>query len=247
MKQRPKARFEEIPGDENQQSETKHEPEDHSGFQPWLLVLVMAGGGLASGLLVYTFAPEAEGHGTDAAIDAFHNKRGEIRGRIPIIKTIASAITLGTGGSAGREGPIAQIGAGFGSYLGGLLKLPARDRRIMLAAGMGAGVGAIFRAPLAGAVFAGEILYRDADIESDAIVPAAISSAVATLFSASGCHPRFDLCHCLVQTFDMQSIRRWSCCHTVRWQSFWHLLVCFIFKRSMAFIISLKSFLSRLM
>ena len=99
-------------------------PEDHSGFQPWLLVLVMAGGGLASGLLVYTFAPEAEGHGTDAAIDAFHNKRGEIRGRIPIIKTIASAITLGTGGSAGREGPIAQIGAGFGSYLGGLLKLP---------------------------------------------------------------------------------------------------------------------------
>ncbi len=152
---------------------------DHSGFQPWLLIAVMAGGGLASGLLVYTFAPEAEGHGTDAAIDAFHNKRGEIRGRIPVIKTIASAITLGTGGSAGREGPIAQIGAGFGAFLGGLLKLPARDRRIMLAAGMGAGVGAIFRAPLAGAVFAGEILYRDADIESDAIVPAAISSAVA--------------------------------------------------------------------
>ncbi|MGI9448584.1 MAG: chloride channel protein, partial [Pirellulales bacterium] len=120
------ALFEEIPGEGNQQADKTHEPEDHSGFQPWLLVLVMAGGGLASGLLVYTFAPEAEGHGTDAAIDAFHNKRGEIRGRIPIIKTIASAITLGTGGSAGREGPIAQIGAGFGSYLGGILKLPAR-------------------------------------------------------------------------------------------------------------------------
>jgi CIC family chloride channel protein len=148
-------------------------------FQPALLVAVMALGGLVSGLLVYTFAPEAEGHGTDAAIDAFHNKRGEIRGRIPIVKTLASAITLGTGGSAGREGPIAQIGAGFGSFLAGLLNLPARDRRIMLAAGMGAGVGAIFRAPLAGAVFAGEILYRDADIESDALVPAAMSSAVA--------------------------------------------------------------------
>ena len=93
---------------------TAAEPADHDGFQPWMLVAVMAAGGLASGLLVYTFAPEAEGHGTDAAIDAFHNKRGEIRGRIPIIKTIASAITLGTGGSAGREGPIAQIGAGFG-------------------------------------------------------------------------------------------------------------------------------------
>ena len=148
-------------------------------FRPWMLLVVMAAGGLASGLLVYTFAPEAEGHGTDAAIDAFHNKRGEIRGRIQLIKTIASAITLGTGGSAGREGPIAQIGAGFGSFLGGLLKLPARDRRIMLAAGMGAGVGAIFRAPLAGAVFAGEILYRDADIESDAIVPAAMASAIS--------------------------------------------------------------------
>ena len=152
-------------------------------FRPWMLLVVMAAGGLASGLLVYTFAPEAEGHGTDAAIDAFHNKRGEIRGRIPLIKTIASAITLGTGGSAGREGPIAQIGAGFGSFLGGLLKLPARDRRIMLAAGMGAGVGAIFRAPLAGAVFAGEILYRDADIDSDAIVPAAMASAPRS------CHP----------------------------------------------------------
>ncbi len=170
------ALFEHLPARANGEAAASAE---HDGFQPWLLVAVMAGGGLASGLLVYTFAPEAEGHGTDAAIDAFHNKRGEIRGRIPVIKTIASAITLGTGGSAGREGPIAQIGAGFGSFLGGLLNLPARDRRIMLAAGMGAGVGAIFRAPLAGAVFAGEILYRDADIESDAIVPAAISSAVA--------------------------------------------------------------------
>jgi CIC family chloride channel protein len=148
-------------------------------FSPVLLVVIMALGGLASGLLVYTFAPEAEGHGTDAAIDAFHNRRGEVRGRIPFIKTLASAITLGTGGSAGREGPIAQIGAGFGSFLASKLKLSARDRRIMLAAGMGAGVGAIFRAPLAGALFAGEILYRDADLEADVIVPSAISSAVA--------------------------------------------------------------------
>lgn len=143
----------------------------------WLMVVITAGG-LASGFLVYTFAPEAEGHGTDAAIDSFHNKRGFIRTRIPFIKTIASAITIGTGGSGGREGPIAQIGAGFGSFLATRLNLSARDRRIMMAAGMGAGVGAIFRAPLAGALFAGEILYRDADLESDVIVPAAISSIV---------------------------------------------------------------------
>lgn len=73
-------------------------------FVPWMIVVVMAIGGLASGFLVYTFAPEAEGHGTDAAIDAYHNKRGVIRSRIPIVKTFASAITLGTGGSGGREG-----------------------------------------------------------------------------------------------------------------------------------------------
>ena len=152
---------------------------DHlQGFSPWMIVVVMALGGLVSGWLVYTFAPEAEGHGTDAAIDAYHNKRGRIRSRIPIVKTLASAITLGTGGSGGREGPIAQIGASFGAYLGKLLNLPSRDRRILLAAGMGAGVGAVFRAPLAGALFAAEILYSESDFEADVIIPAATASIV---------------------------------------------------------------------
>lgn len=144
-----------------------------------LLLAVLTGGGLLSGLLVYTFAPEAEGHGTDGAIDAFHQKRGNISFRVAVVKTLASAITLGTAGSGGREGPIAQIGAALGSFLGQSLKLSARDRRILMAAGMGAGVGAIFRAPLAGAIFAGEIMYRDADLESDVIVPTAISSIIA--------------------------------------------------------------------
>ncbi|WP_372898807.1 chloride channel protein [Stieleria sp.] len=148
-------------------------------FSPWMIVVVMAVGGLLSGTLVYAFAPEAEGAGTDAAIDAFHNKRGKIRARIPFIKTLASAITLGTGGSGGREGPIALIGAGFGSWLATRLKLSNRERRVLLAAGMGAGIGAIFRAPLAGAVFAGEILYSDADLEADVIVPAATASVIA--------------------------------------------------------------------
>lgn len=144
-----------------------------------LLLALLTVGGLLSGLLVYTFAPEAEGHGTDGAIEAFHHNRGNISFKVAIIKTLASAITLGTGGSGGREGPIAQIGAALGSFLGQSLKLSARDRRLMMAAGMGAGVGAIFRAPLAGAIFAGEIMYRDGDIESDVIVPTAISSIVA--------------------------------------------------------------------
>lgn len=153
--------------------------EAHGSFSPWMLLLVLSLGGLIAGWLAWQFAPEASGHGTDAAIDAFHNHRGEIRILTPIIKTIASAITLGTGGSAGREGPIAQIGAGVGSCLATAMKLSPRDRRILLAAGMGAGVGAIFRAPLAGALFAGEILYRDAELESDVIMPAAVASTVA--------------------------------------------------------------------
>jgi CIC family chloride channel protein len=153
-------------------------------MSPARLLLVLAAGGAAAGLLVQLFAPEAGGHGTDAAIEAYHHKRGYIRPIVPIVKLLASAITIGTGGSGGREGPIAQIGAGFGSSLGAWLKLSSRDRRILLAAGMGAGVGAIFRAPLAGALFAAEILYRDADLETEVIVPAAVSSIVGyTVFS----------------------------------------------------------------
>jgi len=102
-----------------------------------------------------------------------------MRGRVPIVKTIASAITLTSGGSGGREGPIAQIGAGFGSFLATRMKLSERERRIMLAAGVSAGVGSIFRAPMAGALFAAEVLYRDPEFESDVIIPAGISSVVA--------------------------------------------------------------------
>lgn len=153
-------------------------PSDRT-FTRWILLFLPAFGGIMSGWLVYTFAPEAEGHGTDAAIDAYHRKGGFMRGRVPIVKTIASAITLTTGGSGGREGPIAQIGAGFGSFLATTLKLSDRERRIMMAAGIAAGVGSIFRAPLAGALFAAEVLYRDPEFESEVIIPAGISSVVA--------------------------------------------------------------------
>ena len=148
-------------------------------FHPWLVPLVAAAGGLVTGILVQRFAPEAAGHGTDEAIDAFHRRGGLIRGRVPIVKAIASALTLGTGGSGGREGPIAQIGAGFGSFLAVRLGLDERDRRILLAAGLGAGVGSIFRAPLAGALFAAEVLYADPEFEPDVIIPAAIAAIVA--------------------------------------------------------------------
>src|SRR5579885_3340756 len=159
--------------------------------RPWLLPLVTAAGGLVSGIIVFTLAPEAEGHGTDAAISAFHRGKA-IRARIPLIKLVASAITIGTGGSAGREGPAAQISAGFGSLLGGLLHLDIQDRRIALATGIGAGIGAIFRAPLGGAVLAAEILYLH-DLEIEAIIPALIASIIGySVFGAwSGWSPIF--------------------------------------------------------
>src|SRR5262249_31760442 len=154
-------------------------PETAQTFRPWLLLLVPTVGGLLSGWLVYTLAPEAEGHGTDAAIAAYHYHQGNIRPRVPLVKIFASALTLGTGGSGGREGPIAQIGAGFGSFLARLLRLRPVERRILMAAGMGAGVAAIFRAPLAGALFAAEVLYSSPDFESEVIMPAALASITA--------------------------------------------------------------------
>jgi CIC family chloride channel protein len=145
----------------------------------WFLVLAPAIGGLLSGILIYSLAPEAEGHGTDAVIASFHRNRGIIRGRVPFIKTIASVLTIATGGSAGREGPIAQIGAGFGSNLGKWLKTSDRDRRLLVLAGAGAGIGAIFRAPLGGALFAVEVLYSDTEFESAALVPSFVAAIIA--------------------------------------------------------------------
>ncbi|WP_025270183.1 chloride channel protein [Hippea sp. KM1] len=148
-------------------------------FNPVLLVVITTIGGLLSGILVYTFAPEAEGHGTDGAIDAYHRKDGLIRPTVPIVKMIASAITLGSGGSGGREGPIAQIGAGFGSFFATKLNLTPRQRRILLASGMGAGVGAIFHAPMAGAIFASEVLYKEPEMEGEVFIYTVVASIVA--------------------------------------------------------------------
>ncbi|GHO87700.1 chloride channel protein [Dictyobacter formicarum] len=159
--------------------------------RPWLLPVVTTLGGLIAGFIVFTWAPEAEGHGTDAAIKAFHEGTS-IRARIPLIKLVASAITIGTGGSAGREGPAAQISAGFGSIMANVLHLDAQDRRIALATGMGAGIGSIFSAPLGGAILAAEILYKD-DLEVEAIMPALIASIVGySIFGVySGWHTIF--------------------------------------------------------
>ena len=146
--------------------------------RPWAIPLVVTLGGLLAGLIVFTWAPEAEGHGTDAAIDAVHHNPRGIRLRAVVIKIIASAITIGSGGSGGREGPTAQISAGFGSLLARLLDLSPEDGRIAVSIGIGSGIGAIFSAPLGGAVLAAEIVYRD-DFEYSALLPGMFSSIVA--------------------------------------------------------------------
>jgi H+/Cl- antiporter ClcA len=164
--------------------------------RPWALPLVVGLGGLVSGILVSRFAPEAEGHGTDAAIHAVHHNPRGIRPRVTVVKLLASAATIGSGGSAGREGPTAQISAGFGSLLARRLRLGPQDARIAVAVGVGAGIGAIFRAPLGGAVLGTEILYRD-DLEPDALFPSLIGSTVGfSIFgSVEGFTPIFGTLH----------------------------------------------------
>jgi CIC family chloride channel protein len=152
--------------------------------RPWILPILTATGGLLSGLIVFHFAPEAEGHGTDAAINAFHNKGGVIRRRVPVVKALTSAITIGSGGSAGREGPTAQIAAGTASALADLFHLSESDRRIAVATGIGAGIGSIFKAPLGGAILSMEVLYRR-DFEYEALLPSFIASVVGYSIFAS--------------------------------------------------------------
>jgi len=155
------------------------------GYSGWLLLAVPAAGGALAGFIALRLAPEAAGHGTDAVIRAFHRQRGEMRARIPLIKGLCSILTIGTGGSAGKEGPIAQIGAGFGSTLATLARLSVHDRRILMLAGVAGGIGAIFKAPLGGALFAAEVLYREPDFEHDAVIPGVISSVTAySVFTA---------------------------------------------------------------
>jgi CIC family chloride channel protein len=153
--------------------------------RPWLLLIVLPLAGLLVGRIVQTFAPEAEGHGTDAVINAYHRERAVLRKRVVPVKLLTSMLTIGSGGSAGREGPVAQVGAGFGSYLADILRLGYHDRRVLVVSGMAAGVGGMFRAPLGAALFAVEVLYSDPDFESEALIPAIISSIVSYVVVAS--------------------------------------------------------------
>ena len=155
-------------------------PAPHFGpWGVWLIPVVTTLGGLLCGLLVYSLAPEAEGHGTDAAVGAYHFHGGRVRPIVPAVKAVASAITIGSGGAAGREGPTAQISVGAASILCDLLHLPDSDRRVLVLAGMAAGLAAIFRSPLGMAIFAVEIMYASMASEYEALPFTLAASVVA--------------------------------------------------------------------
>jgi CIC family chloride channel protein len=159
---------------------------------PWYIrLLVPVIGGLIVGPVVYFFAREAKGHGVPEVMEAIALKGGVIRKRVVVVKTLASAICIGSGGSVGREGPIVQIGSAVGSTLGQFMKVSGDRMRILVGCGAAAGIAATFNAPIAGSMFALEIVLGDFGLAT--FSPIVISSVVATAVSRAylGDNPAF--------------------------------------------------------
>lgn len=175
----------------------------------WLVPLSTTIGGLLSGALVYGLAPEAEGHGTDTVVRAYHWTRGELRPRVAPIKLVASAITIGSGGSAGREGPIALIAAGFGSSYAKLFHRSVEDTRLLVLMGMAAGLSAIFRSPIGTAIFAVEVLYGGIEFEAEALLYCMLAAIVAYAVNAAfvGWQPLFHVAGNLQVTGNLDYLR----------------------------------------
>ncbi len=157
------------------------------------IVYVPAIGAVFVGVIVYWFAPEVKGAGVADVMRGVVANRARFRARVPALKALASAITLGSGGSGGREGPIAQIGASFASAVGQRLKLTSTELRIMVACGAAGAIAATFNTPIAGAVFALELLLLE--FKTRSFIPLIISTVFATLVSRTflGDYPTFDI------------------------------------------------------
>ena len=160
---------------------------------PWLgvtfVVLAPAVGGLLYGPLVDRFAREARGHGVPEVMLAVAAQGGRIRTRVAVVKALASAICIGSGGSVGREGPIVQVGSALGSSLGQLLRLPAPRLRLLVACGAAGGISATFNTPIAGVFFALELILRDFETESFGTVVLASIAADIVGRAAFGAQP----------------------------------------------------------
>jgi CIC family chloride channel protein len=149
-------------------------------FNPWgpAIILVPVIGGLAVTWIVSNFAPEAKGHGVPEVMDAIYYQQGVIRPVVAVVKSIASAIAIGTGAAVGREGPIIQIGAALGSTLGQVIRMQAGQRITLVAAGAGAGIAATFNTPIGGVLFATELMLPEISVNT--FLPVAVATGTAT-------------------------------------------------------------------
>jgi chloride channel protein, CIC family len=165
----------------------------HTPPSPWgaAVILVPVVGAVVVAYLVQTFAPEARGHGVPEVMEAIHYQKGVIRPVVAVIKALASAISIGSGGSVGREGPIIQIGSSFGSTLAQMLRLAAWERMTLVACGAGGGIAATFNTPVGGVLFAVEIMMHE--VSARTLVPVTIATVTATYIGrlAFGTHPSF--------------------------------------------------------
>jgi chloride channel protein, CIC family len=147
---------------------------------PWgpLVILVPVLGAVLVTFLVSNFAPEAKGHGVPEVMDAIYYRVGVIRPVVALVKSLASAIAIGSGSSVGREGPIIQIGSALGSTLGQIIRMPAGQRISLVAAGAGAGIAATFNTPIGGVMFAIELMMPE--VSGETFLPVAIATGTAT-------------------------------------------------------------------
>ena len=144
----------------------------------WLVIFVPVIGGLAVTFLVTNFAPEAQGHGVPEVMDAIYYKGGIIRPVVAVVKSLVSAIAIGSGASVGREGPIIQIGSALGSTLGQIIRMPAGQRIALVAAGAGSGIAATFNTPIGGVMFAIELMMPEVSVAT--FLPVAVATGTAT-------------------------------------------------------------------
>lgn len=160
-----------------------------------LLIVLPAIGALLGYLLIRRFASVKDTHGTGSAIHAYHFEKGYIPATVIPVKSVASVLTVGSGGSGGYEGPVTLLGAACGSSIASLFNLTVKARRILMAAGLGAGISALFQAPLAGAIFGFEIFYSSSDVEYETMLPSFTASAVSyTIYACFfGWNPLFTM------------------------------------------------------
>src|SRR6202167_5777053 len=147
---------------------------------PWgaLVILVPVAGGLIVTFLITNFAPEARGHGVPEVMDAIYYKDGVIRPVVAVIKSLASALSIGTGAAVGREGSIIQIGSAIGSTLGQIVRMAPWQRITLVAAGAGAGIAATFNTPIGGVMFAIELMMPE--LSARTFLPVALATGTAT-------------------------------------------------------------------